>query len=80
VPIRYLLILGAFLISMLMWIDRACIAAAEDMIAQDLGLTPTQMGWMMGAFSLGMRYFRCPVESWPTNTASQRRMRHLMRC
>ena len=59
-PIRYLLILGAFLISMLMWIDRACIAAAEDNIAQDLNLTPTQMGWVMGAFSLGYALFQVP--------------------
>ena len=59
-PIRYLLILGAFLISMLMWIDRACISAAEDNIAQDLNLTPTQMGWVMGAFSLGYALFQVP--------------------
>ena len=59
-PIRYLLILGAFLISMLMWIDRACIAAAEDNIAQDLNLTPTQMGWVMGAFALGYALFQVP--------------------
>jgi ACS family glucarate transporter-like MFS transporter len=60
VPIRYLLILGAFLISMLMWIDRACISAAKDNIAGDLNLSPTQMGWVMGAFSLGYALFQVP--------------------
>ena len=59
-PIRYLLILGAFLISMLMWIDRACISAAKDNIAGDLNLSPTQMGWVMGAFSLGYALFQVP--------------------
>lgn len=59
-PIRYLLILGAFLISMLMWIDRACISAAEGNIAKDLNLSDTQMGWVMGAFALGYALFQVP--------------------
>ncbi len=59
-PVRYLLILGAFLISMLMWIDRACIAAAESDIREDLGFTDNQMAWVMGAFTLGYALFQVP--------------------
>lgn len=59
-PIRYLLIFGAFLISMLMWIDRACIAAAEEDIRRDLDLSSNEMAWVMGAFTLGYALFQVP--------------------
>ncbi len=59
-PVRYLLIFGAFLISMLMWIDRACIAAAKDDIAGDLGFSDNDMAWIMGAFTLGYALFQVP--------------------
>ncbi|MFK7738132.1 MAG: MFS transporter [Pirellulaceae bacterium] len=59
-PIRYLLILGAFLVSVLMWVDRACISAAKGDIATDLGFDDKQMGWVMAAFSLGYALFQVP--------------------
>lgn len=58
--IRYLVIAGAALLSVLMWIDRACISAAKSDIAGDLGLTDTQVGWVMGAFTLGYAFFQVP--------------------
>ncbi len=59
-PIRFLLILGAFLVSVLMWVDRACISAAKDDISRDLGFDDSQMGWVMAAFSLGYALFQVP--------------------
>lgn len=59
-PIRFFLIFGAFLISVLMWVDRACISAAKNDIATDLGFTDMQMGWVMAAFSLGYALFQVP--------------------
>lgn len=59
-PIRFLLIIGAFLISVLMWVDRACISAAKDEMASDLGFSDAQMGWVMAAFSLGYALFQVP--------------------
>ena len=59
-PIRYLLIAGAFLLSVLMWVDRACISAAKDNIAADLGFDDRQMGWVMGAFTVGYALFQVP--------------------
>ncbi|MCR9296877.1 MAG: MFS transporter, partial [bacterium] len=59
-PVRYFLILGAFLISVLMWVDRACISAAKADIATDLGFDDIQMGWVMAAFSLGYALFQVP--------------------
>lgn len=59
-PIRFFLIFVAFLLSVLMWVDRACISAAKDNIASDLNLTDGQMAWVMGAFSLGYAFFQVP--------------------
>ncbi|MEM9827924.1 MAG: MFS transporter [Planctomycetota bacterium] len=60
-PIRFFVIFGAFLISVLMWADRACIAAAKDSIREDLRLDDGSMGWIMGAFSLGYALFQVPA-------------------
>ncbi|MCC9658755.1 MFS transporter [Rhodopirellula halodulae] len=59
-PIRFFLILGAFLLSVLMWVDRACISAAKDDMAMDLGFTDQQMGWVMSSFALGYALFQVP--------------------
>lgn len=59
-PIRFFLICGAFLLSVLMWIDRACISAAKEDIATDLDFSDVQMGWVMGAFTLGYALFQVP--------------------
>jgi ACS family glucarate transporter-like MFS transporter len=59
-PVRYLLICGAFLVSVLMWVDRACISAAKEAMAADLGFDDRQMGWVMAAFSLGYALFQVP--------------------
>jgi MFS transporter, ACS family, glucarate transporter len=59
-PIRFCLILGAFLVSVLMWVDRACISAAKSSIAADLQFSDQQMAWVMGAFSLGYALFQVP--------------------
>ena len=60
-PRRYLLIAGAFALSILMWVDRACISAAKDDIQSDLGFTETQMGWVMSIFALGYALFQVPA-------------------
>lgn len=60
-PIRFILIFIAFLLSVLMWADRACISAAKDDIAADLNLSDGQMAWVMAAFSLGYAFFQVPA-------------------
>ncbi|MEM6779792.1 MAG: MFS transporter [Planctomycetota bacterium] len=59
-PVRFLLIVGAFVISVLMWVDRACISAAKGDMQNDLGMTDTQMGWIMSIFALGYALFQVP--------------------
>jgi len=61
IPKRYLLILGTFCLSVLLYIDRVCISAAKDSIAFDLNFTDKQMGWVLSAFALGYALFQTPA-------------------
>jgi len=67
-PKRYWLIVGSFLLTLLLYVDRACISSAEGDIAADLSLTKTQMGWVMSIFALGYALFQVPagliVDRW----------------
>lgn len=60
-PKRYLLLLGTFLLSVLLYVDRACISAAKDGMTGDLGLSDTQWGWVMSSFALGYALFQTPT-------------------
>lgn len=59
-PKRYLLVLGTFLLSVLLYIDRICISVAKDPVAGDLGLSDKAMGWVLSAFALGYALFQTP--------------------
>ncbi|MCO6455450.1 MAG: MFS transporter [Pirellulaceae bacterium] len=48
--VRYFVVAGAALMSVLLYLDRFCISFAEMYIQEDLGLTNTQVGWMLSAF------------------------------
>ncbi len=63
IPKRYLLILGTFLLSMLLYVDRACISAAKETICDpgELAFSDTQWGWIMAAFSLGYALCQTPA-------------------
>ncbi|MCH2612140.1 MAG: MFS transporter [Pirellulales bacterium] len=47
---RYLVIAAAFLMAVLLYLDRFCVGIAEPYIRQDLGLTKQQMGIFLSAF------------------------------
>ncbi len=57
---RYLFVTGTFLLSLFLYIDRACISSAKENIGLDLGLTDTQLGWIFSAFSIGYALFQVP--------------------
>lgn len=61
IPTRYLLVFGTFLLSVLLYIDRVAISVAESNIRGDLGLTETQMGWVLSVFALGYALFQTPA-------------------
>ena len=60
-PTRYWLVVGTFLLSMLLYVDRACISAAKGAISRDLALSDTQFGWVLAAFALGYALTQTPA-------------------
>ena len=61
IPTRFLLVLGTFMLSLLLYIDRACISVAKNPIAESLNFTDTQMGWVLSTFALGYALFQTPA-------------------
>ena len=61
IPIRFLLVVCTFLLTVLLYIDRACISAAKDEICSDLGFDLTDFGWVMAVFTLGYALFQVPT-------------------
>ena len=49
---RYFILILLTLLSVITYLDRLCIAVAGPSMQQDLGLSPEQWGWVMGAFAL----------------------------
>jgi ACS family glucarate transporter-like MFS transporter len=61
IPKRFWLVFGTFLLSMLLYVDRACISTAKDAIRGDLGFSDAQWGWIMAAFGLGYALCQTPA-------------------
>ena len=58
---RYLLILLLFGLSVITYIDRACISSAKESIAVDLSLSDSAMGVVFSAFALGYALAQIPT-------------------
>jgi len=50
-----------FLLSIITYVDRVCISVAGPRIQADLGLTPEQWGWVVGAFAMSYAIFEIPT-------------------
>jgi ACS family glucarate transporter-like MFS transporter len=57
---RHFVVGGLFVLSLILYIDRAAISSAKSAIAHDLALSDTAMGWVFGAFSLGYAFAQIP--------------------
>ena len=60
IPQRFILVTFTFLISVLMYVDRACIGAAKGNISDEFGLSNIQWAWVMAAFTLGYALMQTP--------------------
>lgn len=60
-PRRYFMVMGTFLLSLLLYIDRVCISVAKEPISGALGLSEVQMGWVLSVFALGYALFQTPA-------------------
>jgi ACS family glucarate transporter-like MFS transporter len=61
IPLRFILVLSTFLLTILLYIDRACISAAKEDILSDLHISLTDFGWVMAMFTLGYALFQAPA-------------------
>lgn len=70
--VRYVVLAFLCLAATLSYIPRISIGVAEQAIRNDLGLSPTQMGWVMSAFFWSYALFQVP-SGWLSKTAGSRR-------
>lgn len=61
IPRRLILVIGTFLITVLLYVDRACIGAAKDNISSEFDLTNLQWTWVLAIFTLGYALFQRPA-------------------
>lgn len=57
---RNTVLIYLFLLSMITYIDRVCIAYAGPRMQQDLGLSPEMWGWVVGVFAIAYAVFEIP--------------------
>ena len=68
---RFAVVFTLFLLSMITYIDRVCIATAKDPIASELGLGDSAMGMVFSAFALGYALAQIPA-GWFADKAGPR--------
>jgi ACS family glucarate transporter-like MFS transporter len=61
IPRRGFVVLATFLLSVLLYVDRACISTAKESIVGDLALTDRQWGVVMSAFAFGYALLQTPT-------------------
>jgi ACS family glucarate transporter-like MFS transporter len=61
IPRRSLVVLATFMLSVLLYVDRACISTAKEAIVADLVLTDRQWGVVMSAFAFGYALLQTPT-------------------
>lgn len=61
---RYWVVVFAVTLAVIQYIDRICISKAEAPITRELNLTPQQMGWVFGVFTLAYALFEIPTGLW----------------
>ncbi len=60
IPKRFLLVLGTFMLSVLLYVDRTCISTAKDAVTQELHLSNEQWSWVLASFAFGYALFQTP--------------------
>jgi len=73
IPKRFLLVLGTFLLSVLLYVDRVCISTAKEPISRDLNLSEVEFGLAMSIFALGYALFQTPG-GWLADRLGPRRV------
>lgn len=71
--VRHLVVLVTMLVAVLLYLDRFCLSFAETFIAEDLGLSRTQSGWLLSAFFWSYAIVQVP-SGWLTDRFGGRLM------
>lgn len=58
---RHWVLVLLFFLSVITYVDRVCISVAGPVMQQELGLTPTMWGWVVGAFTISYALFEIPT-------------------
>jgi len=61
IPSRYFMVVGTFLLSMLVYVDRIGISVAKEPMTDALQLSDKQFGWVLSMFALGYALFQTPL-------------------
>ena len=69
---RYVVVAALFALSLITYIDRAAISSAKGPLAEDLGLSDTQMGLVFSAFAFGYAAAQIP-SGWFADRIGPRR-------
>ena len=60
IPRRVLLVVGTFLLSLQLYVTRACISTAKDAVTSELSLNNEQWSWVLASFAFGYALFATP--------------------
>lgn len=63
-PYRFRVLGLLFLLSIITYLDRVCIAVAGPRMQADLEISPQLWGWVVGAFTISYAAFEIPSGSW----------------
>lgn len=58
---RHKFVVATFILSLILYIDRACISAAKDDITSDFRLSDEQFGWVLSIFAIGYAIAQTPA-------------------
>lgn len=77
---RHWLLSLLFFLSMLTFLDRACISVAGPRMQRDLAMTSVQWGWVVGVFSMAYASFEIPVGMWGDRFGARRVLTRIVLC
>src|SRR6185369_2989640 len=58
--------------SFILYLDRICISQAAARMEEDLGISHTEMGFVLGSFTLAYGLFQVPVGHWGDRYGSRK--------
>ena len=70
--VRHRVLAFLCVMSFILYLDRICISQAVKLIEEDLDITNTEMGFVLGAFTLAYGLFQVPVGHWGDRYGSRK--------